>query len=84
MQTTRDRPTASVVMTLSLGTAPLGLTGHSSNQSVVRDVDISVLGNSFIILPAPGAVGAATITLTVTDARGATAQDTFVITVNRK
>lgn len=66
--------------------ANLVLVATSSNQAVIQDSGITLGGSggarTVLITPVANASGTATITLTTTDAGGASATDTFVVTVN--
>jgi large repetitive protein len=84
-----DTPTAALAFTVSdVETAGSGLTvtATSSNATLVPAANI-VLGGTganrtVTITPAATQSGTATITLTVKDANGGTASDSFVLTVN--
>ena len=64
----------------------LQTTAASSNQIVVPDSGIIIIGNgasrTITLTPAAGQAGTTTITVTVTDGNGATASDTFVVTIS--
>jgi hypothetical protein len=68
-------------------TAPssLNVTGASDNQTLVPDANVTLSGTgasrTVTVTPAANQSGTATITLTVTDADGGMALDTFVVTV---
>lgn len=66
--------------------ALLALTGSSDNQVLVLNSDISFTGSGatrkVVVKTVPGRTGSAIITVTVTDPGGASASDTFTITVN--
>ena len=66
--------------------ASLTLSATSSNTALVPNANIQLAGTgaarTVLITPVADAIGAATITLTVTDASGLTATDTFTLTVN--
>lgn len=87
--TNEDTPTGAIQFTIGdAQTAPDGLTvtAASSDQGVVADGGI-VLGGTgadrtVTISPVPNASGFSDITITVTDPSGATASDTFRLTVN--
>ena len=87
---TTNEDTATPALSFTVGdvetpVASLTLSGTSSNTTLVPNANI-VFGGSgasrtVTITPAPNQSGTATITLTVTDGGGATASDTFVLTV---
>jgi streptogramin lyase len=66
--------------------AALSVTASSSNPSLVPASGIVISGSgpdrTVTVTPAAGKSGSATITLTVTDAGGLTAPDSFVVTVS--
>jgi VCBS repeat-containing protein len=66
--------------------AALGVSVASSNPSLVPVANVVVTGNTglrtVVVTPVTNAFGTATITLTVTDANGLTAQEQFLVTVN--
>lgn len=75
--------------TISDAETPVGslvLTATSSNQTVMPNANIQVQnlggGNAQIRFNVPNSHGAATITVTVTDGSGSTAQDTFLLNVS--
>lgn len=64
----------------------LVITATSDNQSLIPDSSITLGGSganrTITLVPEPGQVGSATITITVTDANGASTVETFLVTVN--
>ena len=66
--------------------ASLNVTATSSNQAVVQNGGVTIGGSganrTVTVNPVVGASGTTTITLTVTDAGGLTATETFEVTVN--
>ncbi len=80
--------TGAVPFTVSDAESPatgLTVSASSSNPSLVPQSAIALTGvgrdRAVSVTPAAGQAGSATITLTVTDAGGLTATDTFVVTV---
>ncbi len=87
--TNEETPTGAIAFTIGdLETAPgtLGVTATSSNTTLVPNANIVLAGSganrAITLTPAANQFGTTTITLTVTDAGGLTATDTFVLTVN--
>ncbi len=87
--TSEDTSTPAIPFTIGdAQTAPEALTvaAVSSNQSVVADSGIALGGSGasrqVVVSPVANANGFSDITITVTDTSGATASDTFRLTVN--
>ncbi len=86
----RNETTGSTAFTVGDAETPAGslvVTAMSSNPALVSASGI-VLGGSgadrtVMVTPKKNRTGTAVITLTVTDAGGLTATDTFVVTVTR-
>ncbi len=86
----RNETTGSTAFTVGDAETPAGslvVTAMSSNPALVSASGI-VLGESgadrtVMVTPKKNQTGTAVITLTVTDAGGLTATDTFVVTVTR-
>jgi hypothetical protein len=84
-----DGATGALAFTIGDGETPaasLTLSGSSSNTALVPNANIVFGGagasRTVTVTPAANQSGTATITITVTDANGATASDTFLLTVN--
>jgi surface-anchored protein len=87
--TDEDIPTAAIPFTVGDSQTPVGsliVTASSDNTVLIPNANIVVGGSganrTVTISPAANLFGTATVTLTVTDAGGLTATDTFVVTVN--
>jgi subtilisin len=86
--TNEDTATSAIAFTVGDAETPNSLTvsGSSSNTTLVPNGNIVFVGSltdrTVTVTPAANANGSATITVTVTDPVGATATDTFVLTVN--
>jgi hypothetical protein len=87
--TNEDTATATIPFTIGDNETPDGdltVSGSSSNTSLVPNSNFAFSGTgssrNVVITPALNQSGTATITVTVTDGNGGTAQDTFVLTVN--
>lgn len=87
--TPENTPTQPIFFTIADSETPvsqLTVTATSSNQLLVPDANISLVGTSAIrtiaLTPAANQAGTTTITVTVTDAADVSVSDTFVLTVN--
>ena len=87
--TDEDTPTGAIAFTIGdaqTATSLLNLSSASSNTALVPNANIAFGGSGanrhVIITPAANQFGTSTITLTVTDAGGLSASDTFLLTVN--
>ena len=85
---TRNRPTGSIPFIIGDAETPadqLQLSTTSSNTRLVPDTNVLLTGRgadwSVIVLPSSNQSGQAMITITVTDAEGATAETSFNLTV---
>lgn len=61
---------------------PLTLAGFSSNQGLVPDGNVVIVGTNVTVTPRPNEFGTATITVRVTDSEGGATNETFVLTVD--
>ena len=89
LSTDEDTATGAIAFTVGDAQTAAGLlsvTAVSSNTSLVPNANIAFGGSGanrhVIITPAANQFGTSTITLTVTDAGGLSASDTFILTVN--
>ena len=87
--TDEDTPTGAIAFTIGdaqTATSLLNLSSASSNTALVPNANIAFGGSGanrhVVITPAANQFGTSTITLTVTDAGGLSASDTFLLTVN--
>jgi hypothetical protein len=89
VSTAEDTPTTLLAFTVGDVETPAGsltLGGVSSNTNLVPDGNIQFGGSgsnrTVRVVPATNQTGSAAITVTVTDANGGTASDTFIVMVN--
>jgi hypothetical protein len=84
-ESTSTSPLPFSVSDVETPAADLVVTGSSSNTTLIPNNGIVFDGvdgsRTVTVTPAPGQTGTATITVTVTDSDGATAQETFDVTV---
>lgn len=77
--TLADDMTAAAALVLSTTSDNAQLLGPGAIQVTVNGADRAV-----VVTPQPSMIGVANVTLTVTDANGATATGAFMLTVNRQ
>ena len=87
--TNEDTPTSTIAFTIGdaeTALNSLGVTATSSNPALVPNGNITLGGTganrTIQLTPLANQFGTATITVTVTDAGGMTASDTFILTIN--